>query len=217
MKTIKTNLVNYTFGIFLLGAVASATAQSTWNYFISDAGGGNSLVTWSVTGSLATSPGAVLVVPSQSSLAVSVQAPGIYADTYVADGTPQSLPTPDGSYFTIGGGNVYTSISGYFTGNAPGNGNDSFGLTAFLPPRLVGIELLYNPGTQSVLIPVDFSNFNPGTYQSEESGFNTALTVNLTVEPVPEPSTLALAVGAVIGAALTSIKGKKLRFKTPAN
>ncbi|HXR03386.1 MAG TPA: hypothetical protein VN836_01610 [Verrucomicrobiae bacterium] len=213
---MKTNLAKYVCSLLLPGAVATATAQSTWNYFISDAGGGNSLVTWSVTGSLATSPGAVLVLPSQSSLAVSVETPGIYADTYVANGTPQSLPTPDGSYFTYGVGNVYTPISGYYTDNAPGNGNDSFGLTAFLPPRIVGIELLYNPGTQSVLIPVDFSNFNPGTYQSEESGFNTPLTVNLTVEPVPEPSTLALAVSAVIGAALTSIKGKKLRFNTPA-
>jgi hypothetical protein len=93
MKTLTTNLVHHIFGIFLLGAAASAAAQTTWNYFISDAGDGNSLVTWNVTGSLATSPGAVLVV-SESSLAVSIVAPGIYADTYLADGTPQSLPTP---------------------------------------------------------------------------------------------------------------------------
>jgi hypothetical protein len=68
------------------------------------------------------------------------------------------------------------------------------------------MQLLYNPGTQSALIPVDFSAFNPGTYQSEESGFDTALTVNLIIEPVPEPSALALAVVAIFGAVLTRKK-----------
>ncbi len=183
----------YACGLCLLGAVITTPAQSTWNYFISDAGGGNSLVTWSVAGSLASSPGAVLVV-SESSLAVSVNAPGIYTGAYLADGTPQVLPTPDGSYFQFGESPVYTAISSYDTDNAPGSGLDSFGLSSPpLPPHLAGpgMEILYKPGTQSVLIPVDFSNFNPGTYQSEESGFDTALTVNLTVGPVPEPSTLA--------------------------
>jgi hypothetical protein len=50
----------------------------------------------------------------------------------------------------------------------------------------------YQPGTQSALIPIDYSDFNPGTYQSEQSGFDTPLTVNLTIGAVPEPSTLAL-------------------------
>ncbi len=62
----------------------------------------------------------------------------------------------------------------------------------------------YSPGTQSVLIPVDFSGFNPGTYQSVDSGFSTPLTVTLTVAPVPEPSSLALALCVVIGTALLS-------------
>lgn len=216
MKTLTTNLVHLTFGILLLGAAASAAAQTTWNYFISDAGGGNSLVTWNVTGSLATSPGAVLVV-NESSLAASIVAPGIYADTYLADGTPQSLPTPDGSYFQYGGSGVYAPISSYYTDNAPGSGNDSFGLIApLLPHTGPGMQLLYNPGTQSVLIPVDFSEFNPGTYQSEESGFDTALTVNLTVETVPEPSALALAAGTAISVVLTSRNAKRLRIETRA-
>lgn len=192
----------YAGGLCLLAAVITTPAQSTWNYFISDAGGGNSLVTWNVTGSLATSPGAVLMV-SESSLAVSVNAPGIYTDAYLADGTPQALPTPDGSYFQFGESSVYTAISLYDTVNAPGSGSDTFGLSSPpLPPHLAGpgMEILYQPGTQSVLIPVDFSDFNPGTYQSVETGFDTSLTVNLTVGPVPEPSLLALsAVGGLGG------------------
>jgi PEP-CTERM motif len=203
---MKTNLAKCVCGLLLTGAAATAMAQSTWNYFISDAGGGNSLVTWSVTGSLATSPGGVLLI-SESSLAVSIAAPGIYADAYAASGTPQAIPTLDGSYFQYEPASVYVPITLYYTDNAPSNGNDGFGLiTPLLPRTGPGTELLYNPGTQSALIPVDFSNFNPGTYQSEESGFNTVLTVNLTV--VPEPSTLALAGCAAIGAALTRRKNR---------
>jgi hypothetical protein len=61
--------------------------------------GVNSLVTWSVTGSLATSPGAFLLI-GESSLAVTVYAPGIYAGSclvrrgwsgYAAFRSPQTV------------------------------------------------------------------------------------------------------------------------------
>ncbi len=191
---MKLNLAKYVCCLLLLGVVAAAPAQSIWNYFISDAGGRNSLVTWSVTGSLATSPGVVLLMP-KSSLAVPINAPGIYNDSYAASGAPQPITTPDGSYVQLAEATVYFPIVVYHTYNAPDDGNDSFDLSpAFLPPHIgdPGHEFLYNPGTQSALIPVDYSNFNPGTYQSQVTGFNSALTVNLTVGPVPEPSTLAL-------------------------
>ena len=177
-----------------VGAVATAQAQSTWNYSISDAGGGNSLLTWSVAGSLATPPGAVLT-SFQPSIAVPINAPGIYADSYAAGGVPQLIPAPDGSYFQLDNASVYTAIVTFQAYNAPGSGNDSFGLaSSTLAPHQgdPGHEFLYHPGTQSALIPIDYSNFNPGTYQSELSGFDTPITVNLTVGLVPEPSTLAL-------------------------
>src|SRR5580658_4775746 len=202
MKTSKANLVNCLFGLFL--TATTVRAQSTWNYVISDAGG-DSLVTWSVTGSLAAPPGAFLSV-GQSSLAVSVVAPGIYTGTYAADGTPQALANPDGSYFQYDGSDVYSPIVQYSTDTAVGNGNESFSLIAPLLPHTGPMDLLYNPGTQSVLLPVNFSNFNPGTYQSVESVFSTPLTVNLTVEAVPEPSILALAVGTILSAALAGRK-----------
>jgi hypothetical protein len=198
---MKTNLAKYVCGLLLLVAINTTTAQTTWNYFVSDAGDGNSL---------ATPPGDVLMI-SESSLAVSVNAPGIYADSYAASGTPQSIPTLDGSSFQRFPASVYSPISLYDTGNAPGNGDDSFGLISPLPPHTgPGTQLLYHPGTQSALIPVDFSNFNPGTYQSEQSGFSTPLTVKLTVSLVPEPSSVALAIGAAIGVALTNKKGRTI-------
>ena len=191
---MKTHFGEYACGLLLLGTVATAPAQSIWNYFISDAGGGNSLVTWSVTGSLATPPGAALV-SFESSIAVSINAPGIYADSFAAGGAPQPIPTRDGSYFQLDNTSVYTAIVAYDAYNAPGSGNDSFGLassTLFPHQGDPGHAFLYNPGTQAALIPIDYSNFNPGTYQSLVTGFNSPLTVNLTVGPVPEPSTLAL-------------------------
>jgi hypothetical protein len=189
---MKTNLSKYACGIVLLGALATASAQSTWNYFISDAGGGNSLLTWNVAGSLATPPGSVLL-RSESTIVVSIDVPGIFTDAYVASGALQSIPTPDGSYFQLDNiTGVYIPIVTYEANNVSGGGNDSFGIAApALGSGRPGHAFLYIPGTQSVLIPIDFSNFNAGTYQSQQSGiFDTPLTVNLTV--VPEPSTLAL-------------------------
>jgi len=212
MKIMKSIIVNCACGLFLFGAVATTKAQSTWIYFISNAGGGNSLLTWSVSGDLAAVPGASWM-SAGSFMAVPISAPGIYADSYLADGTPKSLLTLDGSYFYDAMGGQESPISGYYTYNAAGSSDDGFGLLLSVSPTRLGDRLLYNPGTQSALIPVDFSDFNPGTYQSEMSQFIPALTVNLTVEPVPEPSTLALAVGAVIGAALTSNRGKKFDMR----
>lgn len=189
---MRANLVKYICSIFMLGSMTRASAQSTWDYFISDAGSGSSLVTWSVTGSLATAPGADLLM-IESSLAILVKAPGIYADSYVASGVPQSLPTLDGSNIQYTPAGVYEPIASYYTYNAASNGNDSFGLIApLLPHTGPGTQLRYNPGTQSALLPIDFSDFNPGTYQSQVAGFSTILTVDLTVEPVPEPATMAL-------------------------
>jgi hypothetical protein len=186
---MKPSIVNHVCSLFVLGAVTTIQAQTTWNYVVSDAGGGNSLLTWNVTGDLATPPGAIRVSP-QRTIALWVTAPGIYADSYVATGA--AIPTFDGSYFQYDMGSVYIAIGSYYADNAPSSGNDSFGLSALSmnPFGDAGRMFHYLPGTQSALIPIDFSNFNPGSYESEQSGFNTPVSVHLTV--VPEPRTLAL-------------------------
>lgn len=169
--SMKLNPARYVVGLLLLGAVSPVAAQSTWNYFISDAGNGNSLVTWTATGTLTTSPGAVLTT-SESSLSVSIVAPGIYTDAYAAGGTTQPIPAADGSYFQYDLSSVYAPVVLYYTANASGSGSDTFGLVApLLPHTGAGMTMLYHPGTQSAIIPVDFSNFNPGTYQSQETDF----------------------------------------------
>lgn len=199
---MKINRGKYVCGFFLLSAVMTTTAQSIWNYIISDAGGGSSLVTWNVTGSLTNIPGITLLT-SRSSLPMPISAPGIYNDFFTANGAGQGIPTADGSYYQLGGGQIYLSIVGYHAFNAPGGGNDSFDLsTGQLPPHMLdpGSQVSYHSGTESVLIPIDYANFNPGTYQSQVTGFNTPVTVNLTVGSVPEPSTLTLsALGGLSG------------------
>jgi hypothetical protein len=206
MKTIKAKLA--IFGLFL--AMATVKAQTTWNIDISDVGGGNSLVTWNVSGTLATPPGVAWLGPG-SSIAISAVAPGIYSSTYAADGTLQSLSTTsDWSYFQYGATTIYEPIVAYSTDTVAGNGNQSFSLVAPLPPRSEAEVVLYIPVIQSALIPVDFSDFNPGTYQSVETGvFSTPVTVNLTVEAVPEPGTLALVAGAVLSFAFVGRRLKK--------
>lgn len=181
-------------GLLLLGAVASSSAQSTWNYLLSNAGGGNSRLTWSVTGDLASPPGSAWTISggrSSSLIPLEVHAAGIFADSYLADGTPQSISTPDGSYFQLDQSQVYQPIASYAASNASGSGEDSFGLVSQLFFGQTGIPLLYHPGTQSVVLPIDFSAFNPGIYQSLESGFSSPLVVTLTVASIPEPSTTA--------------------------
>lgn len=189
---MKRNLARWALGLFLLATVTAVRAQTIWNYVISDAGKGNSLVTWDVTGSLTIVPGPSI----GSSLAVSVVAPGIYTGTYSSDGTLQGLATPDGSYFALDGGSVYEPIVQYATDTVAGAGNDSFELAAPLPLKGATGYFVYTPGTQSVVIPVPFSDFNPGTYQSVDSEISSPLTVNLTI--VPEPTTPALALVAVL-------------------
>jgi hypothetical protein len=204
---MRTKPIGYTTTILLLGLATSVKASSVWNYTISDAGNGNSLVTWNVSGDMTTPPGVYLTTPPSripSSFPITVTAPGIYTGAFQADGTTQNIPTPDGSHFDLYPANVWSPIVGYATDTSVGNGNESFSLIAAPVPGGVQGPFLYTPGTQSIIIPVDFSNFNPGTYQSQDPIFNTPLTVNLTV--VPEPSTLTMVAGAGVVIALTGRK-----------
>jgi len=199
---MKSKLTRCLFGFLLLAATARSEAQSTWNYLISDAGAGNSLLTWNVTGTLTAAPGAAWWSTGPL-LAVPISAPGIYADAYLADGTPQFLAAPDGSYFLDSVGGQKGFLTGFYTYSAGGGGDDGFGLMVSIFSTRSGDHLLYNAGTESVLIPVAFSEFNPGTYQSQIAGFSPAVTVNLTV--VPEPSSVAfVAAGALTALSMTA-------------
>lgn len=190
---IKTNLIKLICGLAMLGMAATGMAQSTWNYYISDAGDGFSLVTWTVTGSLTTSTGSVYTSAGGFG-GVYVMAPGIFADDYTGSQGTQNITIHDDSYFYTTELDQDFPIILYYTYNASGSDNDAFLLLSY-STATEGQHVIYNAGTESALIPISFSEFNPGTYQTVLAAgtlFDTATTVNLTVGAVPEPSTLAL-------------------------
>ncbi len=87
----------------------------------------------------------------------------------------------------------------------------AFGLLSALQPYRGGLGQVfsYQPGSQSALIPIAFSNFNPGNYQSQDAEFGTPLSVNLAVvSAVPEPSNLCAGIAALLGIWLTGHKTK---------
>ncbi len=56
-----------------------------------------------------------------------------------------------------------------------------------------GDKFAYAAGNDSLVIPVSFSNFNPGIYQNTIPGpFATSVTDVLNIGSVPEPAALAL-------------------------
>lgn len=193
---MKNNFTALFCGFALLGTIATATAQTTVNYYITDVGGGNSRITWNVAGSLITPPGVVWSVTNGQFLGLSIDAPGIFNNGYTGPGA--SIPTPDGSYFhntELGKNIAITQVAAGVVGST----NYIFLYGSSSVATASGQHIIYTAGTQSVIIPIAFSNFNVGTYQSANpliygagKYFDTTLTVNLTVGAVTPPPTLGI-------------------------
>jgi len=202
---MKINLTKYVCGIFLLGALTAATAQGTINYNITSAGGANSRVTWNITGSLIGSPGVVWAGQSSSGAfgGVPIDTSGLFISSYTGMAQPASISTPDGSYYRNTDLGQNYAISMYFCGVF--GSTDIFGLVTLPATTANGQHLTYTAATQSVIIPIPYSDFIAGTHQSTWAAgtfFDTAMTVNMTVGAVPEPSTLALSAVGVLGTLL---------------
>lgn len=178
----------------LLSAPATVMAQSTFNYYVTSAGGSSSLVTWNATGSLTALPGAAWEVSGNQFGGVPIQTSGIFINSYAGTSFPQSIPTPDGSYYhnTELGQNF--AINLYYAGVS--GSSDIFGLVCLAATTANGQHLTYDAaGTQSATIPTPYSDFIAGAHQSTWAAgtfFNTSVTVNLTVGAVPEPTSLTL-------------------------
>jgi len=72
----------------------------------------------------------------------------------------------------------------------------------------------YVPSVDSVTIPVPFSSFNPGTYQVSPQQ---PIDMVLTVESVPEPSTIPLATTGAIGFLLLRRRNHAASGQTPSH
>jgi hypothetical protein len=191
MKTTK--IIGSAWGLFLVGLIFTARAQSTITYQITPFDSTDSLVTWNVTGSLL-GPSGVLWEDSAGNFGgLPLVTTGLFVSGYTGTSSPQSIPTPDGSYFHNTELAQNFSIDLYFA--APIGGNDNFALITSPATTATGQHLTYNAGSQSVVLPIPYADFNPGSYQSSFAPgtfFDSALTVNLNVVPVPEPGALPL-------------------------
>jgi hypothetical protein len=204
-KNMKTNLLKLLCGVAVLGAAATASAQSTLHLSLSDAGSGRTTVSWLWTGDLA-SPGGAETTSNLSGI--------------------MGLGTPFPGFINNIGANLdFIPLSGFGTlsdlthsasQQFQGLQFNPFGMTdtmvlwlgdstpSTMLPVTGGDHLQYSAAVDSAIIDVPFSCFNPGTYQTISLGaaiagpdagpFTTDTTYNLTVGPseVPEPSTLVL-------------------------
>ncbi|HEX4349590.1 MAG TPA: hypothetical protein VH251_04360, partial [Verrucomicrobiae bacterium] len=137
----------------------AAMAQSTFDYFITAFGPSNSRVTWNVTGSLATAPGAAWEGTGQFG-GVPIETSGLFAAGYTGTQFPQSISAPDGSYFHNTELAQNFAINSYFAGVL--GSTNIFGLVTGPGTTALGQHLTYNAGSQSVIIPIPFSDFNVG-------------------------------------------------------
>lgn len=188
----------YLIAIAIIASFAIRTpAQSTFNVNISDAGSGKSLISWFWTGDVAGSTGATWNIFSLSFGGFDIA----FGDAF-ASGSP--LLT-QGTNFDISGAGMYVNTDANQAGQIsllnlglityPGNYKrlSILLMTVSGVPVAAGEHLAYVTGNDSMVIPVDFSNFNVGIYQNTFPGpFTTSVTDILTVGPVPEPSSLGL-------------------------
>jgi hypothetical protein len=209
INIMKNNLTKYVCGIFLLVTLTTARAQSTFNYYITPAGGTHSQVTWNVTGSLTQSPGVAWEAGGQFG-GVPIETAGLFISSYTGKSFPQSISVPDGSYYhntELGQNFAINLYSATIFGST-----DIFGLVTSPATTADGQHLIYTAATQSVIIPIPYSDFNAGNYQSTFAAgtfFDTSVTVNLTVGAVPEPSTLDLSAMGGLGTLLCFRRRKK--------
>jgi hypothetical protein len=201
---MKSQIANSFLGLALLGMVASASAQTTININLWDAGNGQTGLAWSWSGDAANSGGATV-----AGSFVGIMGFEMPFGTFINNMAVSSafVPVDFGSLE-----NQTTSVSESF--NAVQlipdyNGENTCALGIVLGyqnpsqfytmiPTSVGDQVGYTPGVDSVNLDVPFADFNTGTYQIVYPGgmvFNQDTTFNLDVgtEPVPEPSTMALA------------------------
>jgi hypothetical protein len=192
-----------------------ATAQSALNYTITDAGSGDTTISWSFTGEIASPAGAMLAAPGivgLNPLSFPVQlAPsfsGIQSFSFsgmsVSDVTSNSTVAVNG--FSLGRFVYQTGPSSYMTNTVAdftltpavagdmGNTTDPAGggILAVKNGDYVSVSSTQN----SLTIPIPYSDFIPTNSSITMPIWGDGGTVSVNYggsEPTPEPGTLALA------------------------
>jgi hypothetical protein len=102
IKHMKTNLLKLTCGLALLGAVATAPAQSTVNMFLTDDGSGNTTVSWTASGDIVGS-GMIVAMPTISGTS------GIFGGTFTNYFNASALST---IAWAVSGGGIASDPTG---------------------------------------------------------------------------------------------------------
>jgi hypothetical protein len=172
----------------MMFAAVNARAQSTFDINVSNAGGGQSLVTWSFTGEIVGAGLTNLFAGPLWIYGFDAGGPGAY--------------TGESKYIDFaGGGELLNVDSGQhkdFIAIILENDVTNSSVVLFLSSIALvanpGEAVKYTSGIESIIVPVDYSNFTPGVYTTTVSSFIfNSFTETLTVGPVPEPSALAMA------------------------
>ena len=204
---MKTNFLKLLCALALLGAAATASAQSTLNLSLSDAGSGQTTVSWLWTGDMVSPGGAALSSNIGGIMGLGTSFPGFI------NNIGANL-----DYIPLAGFGTLSDLTHSASQQFQGLQFNPYGMTDMMvlwlgdstPSTMLPVtgsdHLQYSASVDSAIIDVPFSCFNPGTYQTISLGtdiagpgsgpFTTDTTYNLTVGPseVPEPATLALSV-----------------------
>lgn len=188
-------------------------AQSTYSVNINDAGNGQSRISWSWAGDVASLSGATWDAFT-----------GYFGGFDIGNRSAFAVDSPfltQGTNFDILGGGMFVNpdicqsaqISMLNLGMITYPGDFKYlSILLMAPPGVpmtAGEHFAYVAGNDSLVIPVVFSNFNAGILQNTFTGpFTTSVTVVLTIGQVPEPSIVALAGFGMVGLLVCK------RFKT---
>jgi hypothetical protein len=197
---MKTKLLKLTCGLALLGAAISASAAGSPLFTITLQDGGNSQTLVSLAGNSFLNITGLSVSGNPPVNTISAFSPvfsGWISDLggYTGNNALSVFGTFSNVNGVSRGGTASAALDGI---QIVSNGGSSYTLDLNLGSALGvggGDIVHYSPGSNSELINVPFSVFNPGTYNyTQTSVFNPNIFYTLTVvQPTPEPSTLALA------------------------
>lgn len=189
---MKTNLAKLAYGLALLGAAATAPAQSTMNINLSDDGSGNTAISWTVSGDLV-SGGATAGTYISGAGGVVAYFESFSSGSLIGPGGGTSL-----TLIPVSGGGTLTDLSNGNSRQITGVRFGYNGVGLMFDSQLLinagaGDILQYTAGTDSYVVAMPYSSFTEGNYQYVNYSFlSQPLTFNLTVGAVPEPTTLAL-------------------------